>query len=92
MWSVSGWDWNNDPAGHVANTIYKQVRGGDVILLHDGGHKQFGTDRSQSVRATDLVLRRYLDEGYSFVTVGEMMNGRAAVDTRQSAATNQHLS
>jgi peptidoglycan/xylan/chitin deacetylase (PgdA/CDA1 family) len=87
MWSVSGWDWNNDPAEHIANTVHRQVRGGDVVLLHDGGHQRFGTDRSQSVLATDLVLRHYRDQGYEFVTVGEMMKGRSAVGDRPSAVS-----
>jgi peptidoglycan-N-acetylglucosamine deacetylase len=50
-----------------------QIRGGDVILLHDGGHKQMGADRSQTVIATDRLITRYKSEGYEFVTVPQMM-------------------
>jgi len=49
------------------------VKGGDVILLHDGGHERIGADRSFSVQATDELVRRYSGEGYEFVTVPEMM-------------------
>jgi peptidoglycan/xylan/chitin deacetylase (PgdA/CDA1 family) len=73
MWSVSGWDWNADPAEKVLRTVEKQVCGGDVILLHDGGHERLGVDRAASVRAADLILRRYRDEGCQFVTVPEML-------------------
>jgi peptidoglycan/xylan/chitin deacetylase (PgdA/CDA1 family) len=73
MWSVSGWDWNPHSPERIAQTVHKQVRGGDVILLHDGGHQRMGTDRSASVRATDLILQRYLGDGYEFVTIPEMM-------------------
>ena len=51
----------------------KQVRGGDVILLHDGGHKAMGADRAQTVIATDRLIARYKGQGYEFVTVPEMM-------------------
>jgi ABC-type bacteriocin/lantibiotic exporter with double-glycine peptidase domain len=45
------------------------MRGGDVILLHDGGHRAMGADRAQTVIATENLIRRYRDQGYEFVTV-----------------------
>jgi peptidoglycan/xylan/chitin deacetylase (PgdA/CDA1 family) len=73
MWSVTGWDWKGKPAEYVERRVRQQVRGGDVILLHDGGHSTFGADRSQSVIATDRLIDRYKSDGYEFVTVPEMM-------------------
>jgi peptidoglycan/xylan/chitin deacetylase (PgdA/CDA1 family) len=73
MWSVTGWDWKAPPADYIERRVAKQVRGGDVILLHDGGHLQMGADRSQTVLATDRLITRYKAEGYEFVTVPEMM-------------------
>jgi peptidoglycan/xylan/chitin deacetylase (PgdA/CDA1 family) len=55
------------------------MRGGDVILLHDGGHKAMGADRAQTVIATENLIQRYHDQGYQFVTVEEMR----AVSVRQ---------
>jgi peptidoglycan/xylan/chitin deacetylase (PgdA/CDA1 family) len=74
MWSVTAWDWDPHPAEKIAQVVHRQVRGGDVILLHDGGHERIGADRSATVRATDLILERYLGEGYEFVTIPEMMS------------------
>jgi peptidoglycan/xylan/chitin deacetylase (PgdA/CDA1 family) len=73
MWNVTGYDWNAPPAAQIEKKVAKQIRGGDVILLHDGGHKAMGADRSQTVIATDNLIRRYKDRGYEFVTVMEMM-------------------
>jgi peptidoglycan/xylan/chitin deacetylase (PgdA/CDA1 family) len=73
MWNVTGYDWNAVPAAAIERKVSKQIRGGDVILLHDGGHKQMGADRSQTVEATDHLIKRYKQEGYSFVTIPEMM-------------------
>src|SRR5574340_1160021 len=78
MWSVTSWDWKAASAGELEKAVYKQVRGGEVILLHDGGHKAMGTDRSHTVRATDAIIQRYKDQGYEFVTVPEMMAAAAA--------------
>jgi peptidoglycan/xylan/chitin deacetylase (PgdA/CDA1 family) len=73
MWNVTGYDWNAPPAAEIERRINRQIRGGGVILLHDGGHKQMGADRSQTVIATDHLIPRYKGEGYEFVTISQMM-------------------
>jgi peptidoglycan/xylan/chitin deacetylase (PgdA/CDA1 family) len=73
MWSVTGYDWNAPPAAEIERKVSTQIRGGDIILLHDGGHKQIGADRSQTVIATDRLIARYKEEGSEFVTVPGMM-------------------
>jgi peptidoglycan/xylan/chitin deacetylase (PgdA/CDA1 family) len=73
MWNVTGWDWKRKPAEYVEQKVSQQIRGGDVILLHDGSHVAFGADRSQSVVAADRLIARYKSEGYEFVTVPQMM-------------------
>ncbi len=74
MWNVTGYDWNPPPSAAIERKVAKQIRGGDVILLHDGGHKEMGADRSPTVLATDRLIQRYKAEGYEFVTVPEMMS------------------
>jgi peptidoglycan/xylan/chitin deacetylase (PgdA/CDA1 family) len=73
MWNVTGYDWNAQSADHIEGKVSRQVSGGDVILLHDGGHKEFGADRSRTIEASDSLISRYKSEGYEFVTVPEMM-------------------
>ena len=77
MWNVTGYDWNAPAAAAIEQKVAKQMRGGDVMLLHDGGHKQMGADRSQTVLATDHVITRYRSEGYDFVTISQMMRNAA---------------
>ena len=74
MWNVTGYDWNAPPAEVIERKVAKQIRGGDVILLHDGGHKHMGADRSQVVVATNHLIERYKAEGYEFVTIPQMMS------------------
>ena len=75
MWNVTGYDWNAPPAAEIENKVTRRIKGGDVILLHDGGHKAMGADRSQTVIATDNLIRRCKDQGLEFVTVAQMMQG-----------------
>ncbi len=72
MWNVTGYDWNAPPAAVIEKKVARQMRGGDVILLHDGGHRAMGANRAQTVIATDNLVQRYRDQGYEFVTVDEM--------------------
>jgi peptidoglycan-N-acetylglucosamine deacetylase len=73
MWNVTGYDWNAPSAEHIERKVTGRVRGGDVILLHDGGHREFGADRSFTITATDRLISRYKGEGYEFVTIPSMM-------------------
>lgn len=73
MWNVTGYDWNAPPAAAIEQKVAKQIRGGDVILLHDGGHQQMGADRSQTVLATDHLIARFKESGREFLTIPQMM-------------------
>jgi len=74
MWNVTGYDWTAPPATEIERKVASNIRGGDVILLHDGGHKEMGANRSQTVAATDQLLAIYKAEGYDFVTIPRMMS------------------
>jgi peptidoglycan/xylan/chitin deacetylase (PgdA/CDA1 family) len=73
MWNVTGYDWNGPPAEVIERKVATRIRGGDIILLHDGGHKRMGADRAQTVTATDRMIANYKAEGYEFVTVSRMI-------------------
>ena len=74
-WSVTLWDWSKGVTTEkIMHKAEKQIRGGDVILLHDGCDVAMGYDRHHSVEATELILQRWKDqEGYKFVTIPEMI-------------------
>jgi peptidoglycan/xylan/chitin deacetylase (PgdA/CDA1 family) len=78
MWNVTGWDWNAPSADYVEEKISKQLRGGDVILMHDGSHASPNADRAHTVTATDRLIRRYKAEGFHFVTIPQMMQNSPA--------------
>jgi peptidoglycan/xylan/chitin deacetylase (PgdA/CDA1 family) len=86
MWSVTGYDWNAPPAAVIERKVANQIRGGDVILLHDGGHKRMGANRSQTVIATDHLIMRYKAEKYDFVTISQMM-AESTLSGRPSAVS-----
>lgn len=75
MWNLTGYDWNAATVHAIEKKVVGHMRGGDVILLHDGGHIKMGADRSRTVAATERLIARYQPE-YEFVTVSRML-GRA---------------
>lgn len=64
MWSVTGFDWNAKSADQIVTTVVRQIEGrkrnqSEIVLLHDGSHHGFGTDRHFTVEATRALLERY---------------------------------
>jgi peptidoglycan-N-acetylglucosamine deacetylase len=83
MWNVTGYDWNAPPAAKIERKVIRQTRGGNVILLHDGGHKHLGADRAQTIVATDHLIARFKEKGYKFVTIPQMMSRPGEDDSRE---------
>lgn len=76
MWSVTGYDWSAKSAAEIVGKVNRQVNPrhkaqGEIVLLHDGGHLAFGTDRSYTVEATRLLLERY--SAKKFVSATDLM-------------------
>lgn len=72
MWNVTGFDWNAPSADYIEQKVSPRIRGGAVVLLHDGGHAAFGADRSKTVEVVDRIVARYRAEGYEFVPIPQM--------------------
>jgi peptidoglycan/xylan/chitin deacetylase (PgdA/CDA1 family) len=79
MWRVTCFDWAAKSAEQILKHARRQIAGGEIVLLHDGGHLRMGEDRSYTVRATDELIREYKDKGFVFTTVTEMMQIRPGV-------------
>jgi peptidoglycan/xylan/chitin deacetylase (PgdA/CDA1 family) len=70
MWSRWARDWKVQPAEAVIERL-RRVRGGDIVLLHDGDHRVSEGDRRHTVRAVEYWLPRWKDAGLRFVTVDD---------------------
>ena len=72
MWNVTGFDWNAPSVEYIERKV-GNAKGGDVILLHDGGHRAFGTDRSKTVQAVDRLIARFKSAHLELATIPEML-------------------
>ena len=81
MWSVMAFDWKPQPASRVIQRL-RRVRGGDIVVLHDGDHRALGGDRQHIVGALQFWLPRWRDLGLEFVTLDAMTLGAGASGPR----------
>ncbi len=75
MWRVIAYDWRPQPAANVIRRL-SRVRGGDIVVLHDGGHRGLGADRRHSIEALEHWLPRWRDAGLEFVTIDQVVRPR----------------
>jgi peptidoglycan/xylan/chitin deacetylase (PgdA/CDA1 family) len=73
MWSVTCYDWSATSNESIERKAHEQIKGGDVILLHDGSHRGFGIDRSHTVKATANLVRECSEQGYEFAGILEAL-------------------
>jgi peptidoglycan/xylan/chitin deacetylase (PgdA/CDA1 family) len=73
MWRASSYDWKLPTPEAIVARVARQIRGGEVVLMHDGSHTRMGADRSPTVTAADELIRRYKGEGFQFLTVSKLM-------------------
>jgi len=69
-WSVDPRDWAKKNTGSIERAVLKEVRDGDIVLLHDM--------TMRSVQAALDIVDVLQDQGYRFVTVSELARVRKA--------------
>ncbi len=70
-WSIDSRDWTQADAATVESNIMKGVHPGGIILLHSGGH--WTQNLSGMVEALDTLIPKLQAQGYTFVTIPEML-------------------
>lgn len=66
-WNIDTTDWKKPGADVIAQRI-QSAGPGNIILMHDGGG-----DRSQTIAGLKQALPKLKEQGYSFVTVQELI-------------------
>lgn len=68
-WEQDSKDWGNNSSRQIASHIIKNLRPGQIIILHDGGSR-----RNEVLEAVDLLLTEMTRQGYKAVTVSELIS------------------
>lgn len=68
MWDVDSLDWKSKNEASILTEIQHQVANGSIVLMHD--------IHSPTVTALPRVIEYLKNQGYTFVTIPEMLNTR----------------
>ncbi|MGN0302284.1 MAG: polysaccharide deacetylase family protein [Anaerotardibacter sp.] len=66
-WNIDTEDWRKPGAEAIANRIMN-AKSGSIVLMHDGGG-----NREQTVQALSIALPYLKEQGYTFVTIDELI-------------------
>lgn len=72
-WSIMSRDWTNPGAEVIVDRTVSKVKNGSIILLHDGDGIASKASRQQSVEAARRIIQTLSAQGYTFVTVDEIL-------------------
>jgi peptidoglycan/xylan/chitin deacetylase (PgdA/CDA1 family) len=78
-WSWGMWDWSwwrTPDAASVARRLDRKASPGDIIVIHDGHHKDPRADRRYAGAAVRLLVPALRGRGYSF---GTLCDGRGGI-------------
>ncbi|KZL48877.1 polysaccharide deacetylase [Nodularia spumigena CENA596] len=68
MWSSDSLDYSRPSVPQLVNNVFRNATPGGIVLMHDGGG-----NRSQTVQALPQIISKFRQQGYSFVTVPELL-------------------
>lgn len=68
MWSADSVDYSRPSVPRLIHNIMKETKPGGIVLMHDGGG-----NRSHTVEALPEVIKDLRNQGYSFVTIPELL-------------------
>ncbi|HHW56946.1 MAG TPA: polysaccharide deacetylase family protein [Clostridia bacterium] len=66
LWNVDPDDWRSPAVESVVNRVISHTKNGSVILMHEG--------KINTLAALPQIIEKLKAEGYSFVTVSELLN------------------
>ena len=68
LWSVDTLDWKGTEPCEIANTVEREIDGGEIILMHD-----YTSGKNTTCAALELIIPQLLAKGYEFVKVSELL-------------------
>jgi peptidoglycan/xylan/chitin deacetylase (PgdA/CDA1 family) len=81
LWSSDSVDYSRPPVPKLINNVFRRAKPGGIVLMHDGGG-----NRSKTVQALPEIIANFRKQGYSFVTIPELLEMQ---DQDQKLIANQ---
>ena len=68
LWSIDTLDWARAPLSDIVDNVLKNVKGGDIILMHD-----YTSGGCHTCEALGIIIPVLIERGFEFVTVSELI-------------------
>ncbi len=68
LWNIAPEDYDAISSEAIENYVLERVIPGSIVCMHDGGG-----DRSRTVAATEMLIKKLQGKGYTFTTVSELI-------------------
>ena len=68
IWSIDTKDWEHVGSDIIVGNVEKNASDGDIILMHD-----YVSKPNTTIGALERLIKKLKSEGYSFVTVSELI-------------------
>ncbi|MBD2523004.1 polysaccharide deacetylase family protein [Nostoc sp. FACHB-133] len=82
LWSSDSVDYSRPAVPKLINNVFRRAKPGGIVLMHDGGG-----NRSKTVQALPEIIANFRKQGYSFVTIPELLEMQ---DKDQKLITKQN--
>jgi len=75
LWNIDTHDWAHNSTQNIVSTVMNKVKSGDIILFHD-----YVSGENHTLDALRIIVPKLKSEGYTFVTVSELMENDRSVN------------
>lgn len=69
LWNIDTRDWAHSSVGSITKNVLSNTKSGSIVLFHDYIYKN-----SPTVEALEKIIPKLKEQGYTFVTVGELID------------------
>lgn len=83
-WDEDSRDWSHVSANTISKSVLNHIHSGDIVLFHDGGG-----NRARTVEALKTILPELREEGYTCVTVSELMRYQEKGNLKEQLSRNK---
>ena len=85
MWSRWARDWEKQ---HIEDLVKRlqHIRGGDIVLLHDGDHRHLNGDRHLTLAGLDYWIPMWKHAELEFVTLDDIAAQKLPIDVAHSGS------
>ncbi len=77
LWNIDTKDWAHSSVESITKNVLSNTKSGSIILFHDYIYKN-----SPTIEALEKIIPKLKEQGYSFVTVGELIDSDKKTNTK----------